>query len=88
MFHYSHLGSFGSNLPRDINGYVPEKGDDWRDMRFDLGSDLSPDAAKNKRDRKERETFLDDEWWPEFVADAVRRTEEASAALDEWRERG
>jgi len=52
MFHITSLGSnaqrfFGSVV--DIDGYVPETGDDWRDMRYDHGSN-SPLRMKRELD--------------------------------------
>lgn len=34
MFHKSTLGSFGTNLPCDMGGMVPELGDEFEDMTF------------------------------------------------------
>lgn len=35
MFHRSNLGSFGSCLPCDAEGYVPEQGDRFEQFAFD-----------------------------------------------------
>ena len=34
MFHKSNLGSFGTRLPCDRDGYVPEAGDSLEDFNF------------------------------------------------------
>lgn len=78
MFHFSTMGWFGSSLPRDTNGFVPEDGDDWRDMNWDL-----PDTGGCSEE--EAEDWLDSEWWPEVVAEAVSATARASEALAKWR---
>lgn len=87
-FHVSNFGSFGGGLPRDINGYVPEEGDDWRNMSWELDHETSRDLRSEDPDRvATAEAYLDGEWWPEVVAQAVEATAKASAALDEWRAR-
>ena len=88
MFHYTQMGWFGNSLPRDVNGYVPEEGDDWRDMNFDLGSDMDPDRARNRKEKKEIIAYLDAEWWPDFVENAVKATATASKELAVWRRGG
>jgi hypothetical protein len=37
MYHKSNLGQFASVVERyaDVDGYVPDAGDDWRAMRYD-----------------------------------------------------
>jgi hypothetical protein len=40
MYHITNLGMYDHPRPyADIQGYVPEPGDDWRDMRYDIGPD-------------------------------------------------
>lgn len=82
MFHKSQLGSFGDRLPADLNGYVPEHGDDPGDFSWphDEFEDDYDDAG-NGYDGYAHER------WSEFVDDAVKATDEASEALDEWRRR-
>lgn len=41
-FHKTMLGSFGTNLPSDRNGFVPEEGDDLDG--FDFGDDFEGDS--------------------------------------------
>jgi len=76
-FHYTQFGSFGNNLPRDIDGYVPEAGDDWRDFSFDFGSENSDD--------KDIQEYRDTEWWPEFLTEAINAVNEVSKQLEQWR---
>lgn len=79
-FHKSNFGSFGENLPCDLNGYVPELGDCPDDFSFDHDNfSLDYDQHGNGY-----EGYADDAW-DEFVLAAVAATEEAQAALDEWR---
>lgn len=48
MFHISNLGHNARAAQfADINGYVPEAGDNWRDMNYDFGSDC-PKIWKRK----------------------------------------
>jgi hypothetical protein len=48
MFHISNLGHNARAAQfADINGYVPEAGDNWRDMNYDFGSDC-PKIWKSK----------------------------------------
>jgi hypothetical protein len=75
MFHKSQLGSFGENIPSDLNGMVPERGDDWRDFNWD--SSVKEDLAVGDD--------YSEELWEEMVAEAEAATEEASKGLDEWR---
>lgn len=41
MIHKSNLGRFGTNLPCDRNGFVPEQGDALES--FDFGGDIDDD---------------------------------------------
>lgn len=43
MFHKSNLGSFGTNLPCDEQGFVPELGDEFEDMTFCSDWDFDDD---------------------------------------------
>ena len=36
MYHQSELGEFSDLLPCDMNGNIPENGDDWREMAWGL----------------------------------------------------
>lgn len=80
MFHKTNLGKFGERLTCDIDGYVPEPGDDWRDMRFDFG-----DADSDDPDEID---YRDNEWWPKVIAEAEAATREANEAAAEWQDNG
>lgn len=85
-YHISNLGTFGNGITTDMEGYVPEPGDDWRDMRFDLGSD-DPDAEGiSEEERAERLEYIEREWWPGVIAEAQVATAAAHAALEEWQD--
>ena len=45
-YHKSNFGKFAPRGVADVDGYVPESGDDWRDMRWDLGPD-DPDEGSD-----------------------------------------
>lgn len=59
MFHQSELGEFSVLLPCDMEGNIPEPGDDWRCMQWGLDSVDSCDADIIE--------LLDDIWWPQLV---------------------
>lgn len=86
MFHKSNFGRFADNLSQyaDRNGYVPQEGDDWRDMDYELGPD-APSPDDSEEERREKIEYLDEEWWPEHVERAVEATEQAKQSLEEWR---
>ncbi len=71
MFHQSELGRFGVLLPCDRNGQIPEPGDDWREMAWDLEDFNVCDANLIE--------LLDDIWWPQLVelAGQIRRKVQA-----------
>ena len=69
MFHLTRLGSFGRNVPSDIDGYVPELGDDWRDMNWAFGGASDEEV---------------DDMWEDIVSAAVAATAKADAGIREW----
>lgn len=71
MFHKSQLGRFARHIDKyaDKTGYVPERGDDWRNMKYDVG--------------EYDETYLDEEWWPTLLNGAVALTDEIRTQMDE-----
>lgn len=77
MFHSSNFGSFAMMLSvyTDIDGYVPESGDSPEDGNWPEPNDFMEDGEPTEE-------------WEEFLAAAIEATEEAEAALDEWRDRG
>lgn len=45
-YHVSNLGAYGTEAAQyaDLNGYVPEAGDDWRDLQWDAAIEWSDEA--------------------------------------------
>lgn len=80
MFHKTILGLFGSTLPTDQNGFVPESGD--RPEEFNFGHDEF--VADFDTDGNGYEGAAADAW-AAFVSDAEAKTQAAQAALKEWR---
>lgn len=79
-FHKDQMGSFGSDLPSDRNGFVPEEGDEPSDFQWDHDEfTMDFDDDGNGYEGYAQET------WDGFVAQAIAKTREASAALEEWR---
>lgn len=64
-FHRSKYGPHGDKLPCDLNGDVPEAGDDWSDLAW---------AADDARRFSEHSRL-----WKQFVEQAVLMTQEARA---------
>ena len=80
-FHKSNFGSFGEGLPCDLNGFVPEDGDDA--ASFDFGDDrFTADFDKHGNGYE----GYAEESWREFVADAVEKTANAAVELEMWRQ--
>jgi hypothetical protein len=64
MWHITSLGGDARqffNSVVDIDGYVPEEGDDWLDMRWDFGSDCPIRAQREIEDMKNEYTVLTEE---------------------------
>jgi hypothetical protein len=59
VFHQSELGAFSDLLPCDMNGQIPEAGDDWRTMAWGLEAMDCCDADFIE--------LLDDIWWPQLI---------------------
>ena len=80
MFHYTKLGTFGEYLPRDLDGFVPTKGDkpemfSWAHDHFTKDFDDCGNGWKGYAQ----------ETWDEFLAEAIRKTAIAEHSLYEWR---
>ena len=73
MFHKSNLGSFGENLSCDMNGYVPEEGDEPGEFAIDFAGN------------GDQEIWWKSDGFAEWRDDAIEQTKEALAALAEWR---
>ncbi len=60
MFHISNLGHNARAAKfADINGYVPEAGDNWRDMNYDFGSDCPKIWRRKIEDAEDELSGLD-----------------------------
>lgn len=80
-FHKSNLGSFGEGLPCDLNGRVPEAGDEPTDFTWDHDEfKVDFDEHGNGYEGYAAER------WSTFVTETAELTRRAEDALDEWRE--
>jgi hypothetical protein len=69
---------FGGNLPCDLEGYVPEAGDNWDDLEWPHGYwDEAEDSYVGQTA----------DMWDDFVKKAVEETREAEEELREWRKK-
>ena len=81
MYHKSNLGKFGENLPCDIDGYVPEAGDDAFAGNWDHGTESTHDEAG---ELTEYGSWWEDDRFPEIVAEAAAASKKAQKAITEW----
>ena len=70
-FHKSNLGSFGDSLPCDMNGYVPEDGDDPWEFAIDHGCQATHDEDGELTDYGE---WWEEEGFHDWVASAAEAT--------------
>ena len=82
MYHKSNFGKFAPRGVADVDGYVPEPDDDWRDMRWDLGPDDPDEEGISAAERRDRIKYLDEEWWPTVLYEATDATKRAQARVD------
>jgi hypothetical protein len=82
-FHKSNLGSFGENVPSDMDGYVPTADTSPWELSYDHGSEYTHDEDGNLT---EYGRWWKDERFPEIKADAIKATENAEDRIDERRE--
>jgi hypothetical protein len=68
MFHKSHLGEHADHFPHDLEGHIPQEGDDWRTMKFDHGEMNPHEDGITEEERAKRLDYLDEVWWPETLA--------------------
>lgn len=74
-FHKSNLGSFGENLPCDLDGYVHTTAEGWMNSRMDAY------AWQNYDDEAKEERC------EEMAAEARCAVEESEKALGEWQKK-
>lgn len=81
MFHKSGFGQFGINLPRDLNGYVPQEGDKAESFNFGH-DDYTADFDANG----DGYVGCAAESWENMIEMATKQTAKAEANLQAWRE--
>lgn len=91
MLHQSELGDHASRFPVDQQGRVPEEGDDWRNMRFDYGSNDPHEKGISDEERRRRIDYLDQEWWPKVIAQVNAEIEKlgqlpGGSPIKKWRD--
>lgn len=82
-FHRSNLGSYGTGLPADMNGYVPEDGDGPWSLSYDHGGE---DTHDEDGDLTPYGEWWEEDRWPEIVTEAVAATERSEAGVREWQD--
>lgn len=73
-FHKSNLGRFGESLPCDIDGYVPEAGDESHQFNVDLV------------DNDQYQYWHTEGGFEEWRDQAIEATSAAEEALNHWSE--
>lgn len=68
-YHISGYGSYGIQIPRDLDGFTHITAEGWMGARMDWGTDGEPDLA----------------WARDMAQTARAETARAEAALAEWR---
>jgi len=84
MIHKSNLGYFGKDIYSDLDGYIPQVGDDWRDMKFDLSQDNPFADGITAEERKDRTEYLDNYWWPNVIKNCETLLGEALASISKF----
>ena len=74
-FHKSNLGSFGTDLPCDLNGYVHTTAAAWLDAPMDISDSDRADADYMA------------EWAAEMAAQTIAAVAESEKALADWQEK-
>jgi len=82
-YHKSNLGSFGSTVQADMDGYVPTAETGPWELSYDHGSEVTHDAEGNLTEYGE---WWEDERFPEIKDEAVAATQVAEAGISEWRD--
>jgi hypothetical protein len=78
MLHIKELGEFAHRFLHhaDKDGHVPEEGDHWREMKFEHGENDPHEEGITEEERKRRIDYLDNEWWPNVIAQVNQEKEE------------
>ena len=91
MLHKSILGEHAAHFPQDEQGHIPEPGDHWSHMKFELGPNSPFEEGLSHEEREKRTQYLDQVWWPKIL-EHVSEGRKKLAALPEgnpiryWRE--
>lgn len=80
-WHKSNLGMYGEGLPADMDGFIPQAGDEAFDLNVDHGAERT---HGDDGELTEYGQWWEDEGFPEWQAAAIAATEKAEAALAEW----
>ena len=84
MIHKSNLGYFGKDIYSDLDGYIPQVGDDWREMNLDLSPDDPFVEGISAEERDERIKYLDNYWWPSVVKNCEVLLDEALDSISKF----
>lgn len=82
-FHKSNYGAFGANLPADMDGYVPEPGDNPFRGKWDHGSERTHDE---NGELTEYGQWWEEEGFPELLERVEKAKKESDAQLEKWRD--
>ncbi len=82
-FHHGDLGAFGEKIPADMDGYVPEAGDNPWQFAVDHGGQRTHD--------QDGELNEYGEWWEGvgfflWLGEAIAATTRSVEALAEWQD--
>lgn len=78
MLHKSILGEHAAHFPHDEEGHVPEPGDHWSKMKFQLGPNSPFEEGISHEEKAKRTEYLDKVWWPKILEHVA----EGKAKLD------
>ncbi len=82
VFHKDNFGSFGENLPADINGYVSTADTDPWDLVYDHGTEKTHATDGTLTEYGE---WWESEGFPELQEEAIQATQDAEASIAESR---
>lgn len=70
MLHKDKLGEHAAHFPHDDEGHIPEPGDHWANMKFQLGPNSPFEEGISAEERARRTEYLDKVWWPAILEHA------------------
>ncbi len=93
MLHISELGKYAHLFQShaDNDGHVPEHGDHWSTMKFEHGDQDPNEDGITEEERLHRIAYLDEQWWPNVIAQVNQQKESLSKLPDgnpirKWRD--